>query len=101
FDAVIFSYCCYSFIPGSSRRIAALRKAAGLLAADGRIIVSYLTERSGHPVLIRLARAAAVASRSDWRPEAGDILHAIDTARPVFHYEHAFLPAEVEDEARQ
>src|SRR5262249_24082636 len=47
FDVILFSYCCYSFIPGSGRRIAALRKAADHLAPSGRIVISYLTERSG------------------------------------------------------
>ena len=29
FDVIIFSGCCYNFMPESRRRIAALRKAAG------------------------------------------------------------------------
>jgi SAM-dependent methyltransferase len=99
FDAVVFSYCCYSFIPDSQRRVAALQKAAGLLADAGCIIVSYLTERPSHPLLMRLARASAAASGSDWRPQAGDILHVIDSASPLFHYEHAFAPREIEAEA--
>ncbi len=101
FDVIIFSYCCYSFIPGSPRRVAALRKAADHLTAGGRVIVSYLTERSGHPMLIRLARLSATISRSDWRPEAGDILHSIDTTAPVYHYEHPFAAAEIDEEARR
>jgi len=101
FDAIVFSYCCYSFIPDSRRRVAALRKAATHLSPAGKIIVSYLTERSGHPALIRLARATAALTRSDWRPEPGDILHAVDTSGPVYHYEHAFAPEEIEEEGRR
>jgi SAM-dependent methyltransferase len=101
FDAVIFSYCCYSFIPDSRRRITALRKAASHLAPDGRIVVSYLTERSGHPMLIGLARIAAALTGSDWRPERGDIVHAVDTTAPVYHYEHAFAAQDIEAEAHQ
>jgi SAM-dependent methyltransferase len=100
FDAIVFSYCCYSFIPGSSRRVGVLRKAADHLADRGRIVVSYLTERTGHPLLMQLARAAAVVTRSDWRPEAGDILHSVDTTAPVYHYEHPFQREEIEAEAR-
>jgi len=100
FDAVIFSYCCYSFIPESRRRVAALRKATDHLADGGRIIVSYLTERSGRPLLMQLARAAAVVTRSDWRPEAGDILHPVDTTSALYHYEHAFEREEIEAEGR-
>jgi len=100
-DTIVFSYCCYSFIPDSHRRVAVLRKAADHLAPGGRIIISYLTEASGHPMLIRFARAAAVITGSDWCPERGDILHPVDTTAPRYHYEHAFQPAEIEAEANE
>jgi len=99
FDVIIFSGCCYNFIPQSSRRIAALRKASEHLTARGRILINYMTEQSGHPMLIRLARFAATATRSDWRPERGDIVLPVDPARPLFHYEHPFKPGELEAEA--
>jgi SAM-dependent methyltransferase len=99
FDVIIFSGCCYSFIPASRRRIAALRKASAHLTARGRILISYMTEQSGHPMLIRLARFAATLTRSDWRPERGDIVLPVDPARPLFHYEHPFEPGEIEAEA--
>jgi len=100
FDAIVFSYCCYSFIPGSPRRIAALRKAAAHLTVSGRIVISYLTERSGHPALIRLARLSSALSGSDWRPEPGDIVDPVDPAAPLYHYEHPFTAEEIEREAR-
>ena len=99
FDVIMFSYCCYSFIPDSRRRIAALRKAADHLTERGRIVISYLTEPPGHPLLIHLARLAATVSGSDWRPERGDVVHPVDTAAPLFHYEHPFQPGEIEGEA--
>ena len=99
FDVIIFSGCCYSFIPESRRRIAALRKASEHLTARGRILINYMTESSGHPMLIRLARFAAALTRSDWRPEPGDIVLPVDPARPLFHYEHPFRPGEIESEA--
>ena len=99
FDVIIFSYCCYSYIPDSRRRIAALRKAADHLTARGRILVSYLTEQSGDPLLMQLARIAAAVSGSDWRPERGDVVHPVDAAEPLFHYEHQFQPGEIESEA--
>jgi SAM-dependent methyltransferase len=99
FDVIIFSYCCYSFIPGSSRRIAALRKADAHLTEGGRILISYLSEQSGHPLLIQCARFAATLSGSDWRPERGDILHPVHITQPLFHYEHPFRPGEIESEA--
>ena len=99
FDVIIFSYCCYSFIPESGRRIGVLRKAAAHLADGGRIIVSYMVHRSGHPVWIRLARIAATLSGSDWHPERGDMLHSLDAKQPLFHYEHPFQPGEIDAEA--
>jgi SAM-dependent methyltransferase len=100
FDVIIFSYCCYSFIPGSGRRIAALRKADAHLTAGGRILISYLSEQSGHPLLIQLTRFAATISGSDWRPERGDIVHPVHaSSQPLFHYEHAFRPGEIDSEA--
>jgi SAM-dependent methyltransferase len=98
FDVIVFSYCCYSFIPGSRRRIAALRKAGGHLTAGGRILVSYLSEPSGHPALVQCARFAATVSGSNWRPERGDIVHPLHPTQPLFHYEHAFGPGEIDSE---
>jgi SAM-dependent methyltransferase len=99
FDVIIFSFCCYNFIPESRRRIAALGKAADHLTPGGRILVSYMTEQAGHPMLIGLARLSATLTRSDWRPEPGDIVHPVDPKRPLFHYEHPFKPGEIEAEA--
>jgi SAM-dependent methyltransferase len=101
FDAIVFSHCCYSFIPDSRRRVEVLRKAADHLAPNGRIVISYLTERSGHPMLMQLARAAAAVTGSGWRPERGDILNPVDTTAPLYHYEHAFQPEEIEAEANE
>jgi SAM-dependent methyltransferase len=100
FDVIMFSDCCYSFLPGSRRRIAALRKAADHLTASGRVIVSCLTGPSDHPALMRMARLSSVLSRSDWRPERGDIVHPIDPWTPLYHYEHPFTLDEIEAEAR-
>ena len=99
FDVIIFSGCCYNFIPESRRRVAALRKAAAHVTPGGRILVNFMTERTGHPLLVQLARAAAVITRSDWRPERGDVLQPVDPGRALFHYEHPFEPGELEAEA--
>ena len=55
FDVVIFSFYSYSYIPQSRRRIAALRKAAGSLTANGHILVSYPPLQAPHQVLIAWA----------------------------------------------
>ena len=41
FDVIDFSWYCYTYIPGSRRRVDVLRKAARHLAPDGRVLVSY------------------------------------------------------------
>ena len=99
FDVIFFSGCCYDFIPESRRRIAALRKAAAHLAPRGRILINYMTTPSGHPLWIQLARFAAAVTRSDWRPERGDVILPVGPPRPLFHYEHPFGPGELEAEA--
>ena len=99
FDVIMFSGCCYNFIPESRRRIAALRKAADHLAPRGRILINYMTAQSGHPVLIQLARFAAAVTGSDWRPERGDVVVPVGPGRALFHYEHPFGPGELEAEA--
>jgi SAM-dependent methyltransferase len=99
FDVIIFSYCCYSFIPESARRIDVLRKAAAHLGEGGRVIISYMVHRSGHPALMQLARLTAAITGSGWHPERGDALQSLDAARPLFYYEHSFQPGEIEAEA--
>jgi SAM-dependent methyltransferase len=99
FDVIIFSYCCYSLTPQSGRRIGVLRKAAAHLTEGGRIIISYMVHQPGHPAWMRLAEMTATISGSDWRPERGDVLHPLDLTRPLFYYEHAFRPGEIDAEA--
>jgi SAM-dependent methyltransferase len=101
FEAIVFSYYCYCYIPQPERRVAILRKAGALLAPGGRVFVSYFARTRGSPPLTALARVAARLSRSDWRPQEGDVLYplaAADRARPLFHFEHVFVPGEVDAE---
>ncbi len=100
FDAVVFSYYCYSSIPMARRRIAALEKAAALLNADGHVIVSHA---AGLPrpraALVSLARLAGTIARSDWRVEPGDLVWDNRAGRPSLSYTHAFENGEIEREA--
>ena len=100
FNVIIFSNCCYNFIPGSGRRIDALRKAVEHLTPGGRIVITYMIEQSGHPAWMKIAGLAATISGSNWRPERGDVVQAVDTELPLFHYEHPFRPGEIEAEAK-
>jgi SAM-dependent methyltransferase len=99
FDAIVFAVCCYGLIPESRRRIVALRKAADHLTPRGRILINYMTDAPTHPALIRLTRFAAAVSRSDWRPEHGDVVMTMTSGESLFNYEHRFGPGEFESEA--
>lgn len=100
FEVIILSNLCYGLIPESKRRVDVLRKARALLAAGGRILISYV----GNPNrrrsrLVELVKLGARFRRSDWHPEQGDILHPMPSGQPRFHYEHIFIPGELQAEA--
>lgn len=97
FDAVLFSYYCYSLIPMAARRVEVLRKAVALLAPGGRILLSYELERRPGALLTMLARCSGAIARSDWRVEAGDLLQREPRGLPGirYSYEHIFTPEEL------
>jgi SAM-dependent methyltransferase len=100
FDAIILSYLCYGYIPESSRRIAVLRKARTLLAPGGRVLISYVGNRERRrSKLFALVQRGARFRGSDWHPEEGDLVHPMLSGRPRFHYEHIFVPGELQTEA--
>ena len=99
FDVFLFSWFCYSYIPERARRVSVLAKVRALLPPDGRVLISYIrAEPAPRRSLWRLARGTAWATRSDWRPEYGDVFVARHDNR-CLHYEHRFQPAEIESEA--
>ncbi len=100
FDVVWFSWNSYSYIPGSSRRIATLRRLLPHLAPGGRIVISHIAHR--RPPRTRALCAGQWAGRvcrTDWRLEEGDRVSWYGAGTPYFHYEHVFGPGEVEREA--
>jgi SAM-dependent methyltransferase len=100
FDVVVFSYYCYAAIPMTSRRIAALQKAASLVDAGRHVIVSHAAGvPRPHPILVRFGQIAGTLARSDWRLEAGDFVSDNRERAPSFSFSHAFGPGELEREA--
>lgn len=99
FDVIIFTHRAYGLIPGREFRVNALRKAAGLLHERGRIIVSYLSGRGMHPMLVAAARVGAFVSGSDLRVERGDDLHR--SVGGLFTFEHQFTKDEFAREAAE
>jgi SAM-dependent methyltransferase len=101
FDAVIFSWFTYGYIPGRAARIAVLRRAASRLNPDGRILISYVVpERPPRPFPIAVTRLIARLTRSDWEPALGDVLGPATSERGGLHYEHHFAADELEAEAK-
>jgi len=100
FDAVIFSYYCYSVIPESGRRVEMLQKAARLLKAGGHIVVSVGSKTvRPHPWLVRVGQLSGALCGSDWRIEPGDLVWNNRQSAPSYSYTHAFKPGEIEREA--
>jgi SAM-dependent methyltransferase len=98
YDAIVFSWLCYSYIPLRARRIAVLRKVTEHLAPGGRILISYVpAPQRLRRLPWRLAWLASRLSRADWRPEYGDVFMARPETGSI-HYEHQFTEAEVEAE---
>lgn len=101
FDAVIFSWFCYCYIPGAASRVAVLAKVKGHLGPGGRILISYIPfEPSRRHQLLTVTRLVARLSGSDWRPEPGDLVVHDRAGRYLSHFEHQFTEAEIEGEAR-
>lgn len=99
FDAFIFSWFCYSYIPQSETRIRVLGKLRDCLNPGGRILISYNPGKTAPRRLpIRLAQLVAWLCRSNWRPEYGDHLSIL--GRRTLHYEHQFTRETLEGEAR-
>ena len=99
--AVIFSWFCYGYIPHRQTRIAVLRNVTPHLKPGGRVLISYVpAEGTPRFLPIGLTRLATRLTRSDWRPELGDVLGPITADRRSVRYEHMFLEGELENEAR-
>jgi SAM-dependent methyltransferase len=101
FDAFIFSWYCYGYIPQADNRIAVLGKLKAHLSPGGRILISYLpAEARARRLPIRLTQFVARLTRADWRPEVGDVFNPATGEHGALHYEHHFSTGEFEREAR-
>lgn len=101
FDAFIFSWFCYSYIPQSESRIHVLRKLREHLNPGGRILVTYAPAKTlPRQLPIRLTQLVAWATRSDWRPEYGDVFQVAGRERHFVHYERKFTREALEGEVR-
>jgi SAM-dependent methyltransferase len=101
FDVFTFSWFCYGYLPGSDARVTALRNVAAHLNPGGRVLISYnFPEGRSRSLPLALTRFVARLTRSDWRPEPGDVVIQDHGARGAVHFEHRFVDGELEAEAR-
>ncbi len=99
YDAIVFSWYAYSYIPSLALRTATLARLRAVLAPGGRILLSYVaTDGPERTLPRRLTALAASVCGADWRPEPGDKIWAGDDWRSI-HYEHQFQVGELEREA--
>ena len=102
FDVCWFSYFAYSYIPDRRRRIALLRKLSGLLRSDGRIVITCLTAATPpQSRAVAIGRFFQRLRRSDWELAEGDMVVRAEPSFRVFHYQHIFTAAELEEECAQ
>jgi SAM-dependent methyltransferase len=101
YDVMIFSVFSYGLIPGSTERIKTLTRLRSCLSSGGRIICSYLMANGHSQAGLRLTRASAQVTRSDWLPEPGDTIAAAPGDRRVLFYQHYFRPDSFAAECRK
>ena len=100
YDAFIFSWFCYGYVPQRETRVSVLATLRKRLRPGGRVFVSYVpTDEAPRTLPIRLARAVARLTRSDWHPELGDVIETFAADRRAVRYEHHFRRGELEAEA--
>jgi SAM-dependent methyltransferase len=102
FDAVVFTWFCYSYIPERRARVAVLGALPRLLRNGGRVLLTYAQRQPGTSrIPNRIASLFARLSGSDWHPEHGDYVEAWrGFGEPSVHFEHRFLPDEIAAEAQ-
>lgn len=100
YDAVVFSWFVYGYIPGAPARVAALARLRDALRPGGRVLLSYQLRPASSRVPAWLARLAARATRSDWLPEHGDSVELLGGGERALAFEHRFVGDEVVEEAR-
>jgi SAM-dependent methyltransferase len=100
FDAVMFSFHAYAYVPESRRRVDVLKKAAALLKTGGHVVVTHPAHmKRPHGIYIRLGRMAGAIAGTDWRVEPGDLI-AVGVEHPsAINFVHAFADGDVEREA--
>lgn len=102
YDAALFTWFGYGYIPESRARVRTLQALHAALRSGGRVLLTYQLAASGTSRLpVGLGRLLGWLSRSGWRLEPGDYVEVTRGAGgdPALHFEHRFTPHEVVAEA--
>jgi Methyltransferase domain len=99
YDAIVFSWGCYSLIPAAKRRVETLAKLREHLLPGGRILISYLPRRVDPSRGMFIVAWLTRLTRSDWRPEPGDNLIGPGPVAYI-RFQHTFRPSEIGAEVR-
>lgn len=102
YDAVVFTWFAYGYIPGAAARIRTLQVLSGILRPAGRILLTYQPRAAGvSRIPPMFGRLVGRITRSDATPEHGDLVELLNRGRePSIHFEHSFAAAEVVAEAQ-
>ena len=101
FDVVLFSWFCFAYLRNGEERQCALRRSADALRPGGRILLSYPVARPGGSPAPRPGRTVA-RILGGVVAERGDEFNVSGTAtEPSVFFTHAFVPGDIEDEARR
>lgn len=102
YDAVVFTWFAYGYMPGAEARIRALQALGGILRPQGRILLTYQPRAAGVSRIPPLfGRLVGRLTGSDGTPEHGDLVELLESGgKPSIHFEHSFAAAEVVAEAQ-
>lgn len=102
YDAVVFTWFAYGYIPGRAARIQTLQVLRGILRPRGRILLTYQPRAAGvSRIPSWFGRLLGRLTGSDWTPERGDSVELLRSAdERSLHFQHDFAPEEIVAEAQ-
>jgi SAM-dependent methyltransferase len=101
YTAIVFTAACYSMMPGSEARVAALSRIRAFLPREGRVILSYYPSKKHSALGRRLTGVVAAIARSGWSPEKGDMFWRHHLVPGVVAFCHVFEAEEFQRECTQ
>jgi SAM-dependent methyltransferase len=103
YDAALFSWFVYGYVPGAGERVRTLVRLRETLRPGGRVLLTYQPRpANASRIPAALARLFARVTLSDRMPEHGDFVELLGSGpERSIHFEHRFSGAEIVDEAQR